>query len=101
LLLVQIEFTAPLWQWQVRTDSWWFVTVPPEHSDELADLPLPPRGFGSIRVRVTVGKTTWTTSVFPSDRDGGYVLPLKKKVRQAEDLTPERPVTVVLETIDV
>jgi hypothetical protein len=52
-------------------------------------------------VRVTVGGTAWTTSVFPSDRDGGYVLPMKKKVRQAEDLTPERQVTVVLETIDV
>ena len=100
LLLVQIEFAALVWQWQVRTDSWWFVTVPPEHSDELADLPLPPRGFGSIRVRVTVGTTTWRTSVFPSDRDGGYVLPLKKKVRQAESLGTDRPVTVVLETID-
>jgi len=98
---VQIEFAAPLWQWQARTDSWWFVTVPPEQSDELADLPLPPRGFGSIRVRVTVGRTTWTTSVFPSDSDGGYVLPMKKKVREAEGLVPAKPVRVALETIDV
>lgn len=98
---MQIEFTAPMWQWKVRTDSWWFVTVPPELSDELADLPLPPRGFGSIRVRVTVGKTTWTTSVFPSDSNGGYVLPMKKKVRDAEDLVPEKPVQVTLETIDI
>ncbi|GGM13821.1 DUF1905 domain-containing protein [Promicromonospora citrea] len=98
---MQIEFTAPLWQWEARTDSWWFVTVPPEHSDELADLPLPPRGFGSVRVRVTVGGSTWTTSVFPSDRDGGYVLPMKKKVREAERLTPDEPVAVRLETVDV
>ncbi len=98
---VQIEFAAPLWQWQARTDSWWFVTVPPEHSDELADLPLPPRGFGSIRVRVTVGTTTWTTSVFPSDSNGGYVLPMKKKARDAEKLVPEKPVRVTLQTIDV
>ncbi|MCP2264975.1 DUF1905 domain-containing protein [Promicromonospora thailandica] len=98
---MQIEFTAPLWQWQARTDSWWFVTVPPEHSDELADLPLPPRGFGSVRVRVTVGSTTWTTSVFPSDSADGYVLPMKKKVRQAEGLEPDEPVSVTLETLDV
>ncbi|HEV6953931.1 MAG TPA: DUF1905 domain-containing protein [Promicromonospora sp.] len=98
---MQIEFTAPLWQWEARTDSWWFVTVPPEHSDELADLPLPPRGFGSVRVRVTVGGSTWTTSVFPSDRSGGYVLPMKKKVRDAERLTPDAPVAVRLETVDV
>ena len=52
-------------------------------------------------MRVTVGSTTWTTSVFPSDRDGGYVLPMKKKVRQAEGLLPEKPVSVTLETIDV
>ena len=57
---MRLTFTAPLWQWDARSDdSWWFVTVPPDESDQLADLPLPPRGFGSIRVRVTVGSTTW------------------------------------------
>ncbi|MCW2767325.1 MAG: hypothetical protein JWO11_3284 [Nocardioides sp.] len=42
-------------------------------------------GFGSVRVEVTVGGSTWRTSVFP-DRVRGYVLPLRKAVRRAESL---------------
>ncbi|GAA1973314.1 DUF1905 domain-containing protein [Isoptericola halotolerans] len=96
---MELSFTAPLWQWQARQDdSWWFVTVPPDESDLLADLPLPPRGFGSIRVRVTVGTTTWHTSVFPSKEQDGYVLPMKKAVRRAEGLGGGDPVTVTLAT---
>jgi hypothetical protein len=85
-----------LWQWAARTDSWWFVTVPPEQSDELAELPLPPRGFGSIKVTVTIGATTWSTSVFPSDEQRGYVLPIKRAVRTAEGIADGADVDVVL-----
>lgn len=98
---VRVSFTASLWRWEARTESWWFVSVPAEISDELADLPLPPRGFGSIRVRATVGSTTWQTSVFPSDRDSGYILPMKKAVRTKESLEPDEPVALTLETVDI
>jgi hypothetical protein len=99
---MEISFSAPLWQWTARQDdAWWFVTVPEDESDLLADLPLPPRGFGSIRVEVTVGTTTWRTSVFPSQDQQGYVLPLKKAVRRAEGLEPGAPVAVTLATIDL
>ena len=98
---MQLTFTAPLWQWDARQDdAWWFVTVPPDASDALADLPLPPRGFGSIRVRVTVGATTWSTSVFPSTEQNAYVLPMKKAVRRAEGLEPDAPVHVTIEPRD-
>ncbi|MCK0117413.1 DUF1905 domain-containing protein [Isoptericola sp. S6320L] len=99
---MELTFTAPLWRWSARQDdAWWFVTVPPDASDVLADLPLPPRGFGSIRVRVTVGATTWSTSVFPSREQNGYVLPMKKSVRQAENLVADAPVHVTLAPRDV
>ncbi|GAA1851689.1 DUF1905 domain-containing protein [Myceligenerans crystallogenes] len=98
---MRASFTAPLWQWEARTESWWFVTVPADVSDDLADLPLPPRGFGSVRVRVTVGSTTWQTSVFPSDRESAYVLPMKKAVRTKESLEAGEPVAVTLETVDL
>ncbi|ANC30990.1 DUF1905 domain-containing protein [Isoptericola dokdonensis] len=99
---MQLTFTAPLWRWTARQDdAWWFVTVPPDESDLLAELPLPPRGFGSIRVEVTVGSTTWRTSVFPSDEHKAYVLPMKKQVRTAEHLEPDQPVPVRLVTVDL
>jgi len=43
-------------------------------------------GFGSLRVEVVIGSTTWRTSVFPDTKRGTYVLPVKKQVRTAEGL---------------
>ena len=94
----QVEFTAPLWEWGA-IDSWYFVTLDEEDSEVVGERPPPGRGFGSVRVRVTVGRTTWTTSVFPGD-DGHYVLPVKKAVRVAESIEEEDPVTVLLEVLD-
>ncbi|GAA1713504.1 DUF1905 domain-containing protein [Isoptericola hypogeus] len=97
---MRMTFSARSWLWQVRTDSqWWFLTVPPDESDTLADLPLPPRGFGSIKVTATIGATTWSTSVFPSDEQKGYILPLKKAVRLAEGIEPGGTVRVTLEPV--
>ena len=51
-------FTAPLWRWTARRESadsssWCFVTLPPDVADEVRDGSGEPRGFGSVRVRVT------------------------------------------------
>jgi Domain of unknown function (DUF1905) len=94
-----VEFTAPLWEWGAR-DSWYFVTLDEQASEVVEDAPGPPRGFGSRRVRVVVGATTWSTSVFPDSGSGRYVLPVKKAVRLAEQLEEGDPVTVLLEVLD-
>lgn len=80
-------FDAPLWEYH-GSGAWHFVSLPPEVSDEIADLDAGPRtAFGSVRVTVTVGATTWSTSVFPDRKSATYLLPVKKSVRQAELLT--------------
>jgi len=53
------------------------------------------RGFGSIRVTVTVGDTTWKTSVFPN-KDGTYGLPIKASVRQKEGILRDDVIEVQL-----
>ena len=53
-----------------------------------------------MRVRATVGATTWTTSVFPDASRGAYVLPVKKAVRHAEGLGEGDPADVVLEVLE-
>ncbi|MEH3066644.1 MAG: DUF1905 domain-containing protein [Aeromicrobium erythreum] len=76
-------FDADLW----RDGAWHFVTVPDDVSDEVEERFGPTAaGFGSVRVEVTVGATTWRTSVFPSAQQRAYVLPVKKAVRTAEGL---------------
>ena len=90
------RFTASLWLWK-DDSSWWFVTVPEEISDEIEDLHgAAAGGFGSVKVEVTVGATTWRTSLFPSAEQGAYVLPMKKAVRAAESLEEGRPFEVSL-----
>ena len=95
----RFRFTAPLWQ-HPGEGSWYFVTVPEDISDEITDLTEGRRkGFGSVRVTVTVGGSTWQTSVFPS-KTGAYVLPIKKPVRTAESLTEGTPVDTQLTLTD-
>jgi hypothetical protein len=57
----------------------------------------PRRGFGSVQVRVTVGDSTWATSIFPATTRGGYLLPIKKAVRKTEGLSAGDVVTVAVE----
>jgi hypothetical protein len=90
------RFTAELWRWQGDA-PWHFLTVPGEVSDDVRDAAGAPVAFGSVRVRVTVGSTTWSTSLFPHRESGGYLLPVKKDVRVREDLEVGEPVDVALE----
>lgn len=83
-----------------RPDSWIFVSLPAEDSEEIREVAGGPRrGFGAVRVRVTVGGSTWMTSIFP-DSERGYVLPIKRAVRRAEALDAGDIATVTVEVID-
>ena len=97
------EFEADLWEWEARrTDSWTFVAVPTDIADEVLELTAPfARGFGSVRVEVTVGATSWRTSIFPDSRRRTYVLPIKKAVRRAEQLGAGDTARVRLRLLDV
>lgn len=81
---------------------WHFVTLPVDQADEIDELTMfTSRGFGSVRVEVTIGNTTWDTSLFPDAKAESYVLPIKKLVRTAERLEAGKVVEVSLELVDV
>ena len=89
-------FTASLWLWK-DDSSWWFITVPNDVSYDIEERHgSSAGGFGSIKVEVTVGSTTWRTSLFPSTEQRAYVLPMKKAVRVAEALDEGEPFEVSL-----
>lgn len=94
------SFVAPLWRWQGES-AWHFATLPPDVSDEIEELTASTRrGFGSVRVEVEVGATTWQTSLFPDSTEAAYVLPVKRAVRDAERLAVGDPVRVRIRLLD-
>jgi hypothetical protein len=100
---VVVDFDAELWIWDARrADSWTFVSLPAEASEEIRELADGPRrGFGSVRVKVTIGGSTWRTSIFPDGARGVYVLPVKRAVRRAESPDAGDVAAVTVERVDV
>jgi uncharacterized protein DUF1905 len=99
---VDVEFDAELWIWSARRDeSWTFVTLPADASEQIRHLTGGRRrGFGSVRVRATIGASTWQTSIFPDSTRNAYVLPIKKAVRKAQHLDAGDAATVLVELVD-
>ena len=52
-----------------------------------------------MQVRVTLGGSMWTTSIFLDSARGTYVLPIKRAIRKAEALDAGDIATVTVELI--
>lgn len=85
----EYKMRAKIWVYQGKA-FWHFVTLPKKQAAHIKShhgwARKARRGWASIRVTVTIGKTSWKTSIFPEKETGSYVLPLKEKVRVAERL---------------
>ena len=93
------RFSAEVWRHSGMSGSWYFLTLPPDAADEIRAT-TEHRGFGSVRVRATIGTTSWETSVFPDTRSGSYLLPVKAAVRRAQDLDDGDVARVTVATRD-
>jgi hypothetical protein len=92
---MNIEFTGTIWMWKGPA-PWYFVTIPTEESRDIKSISSAVTyGWGVIPVHVSIGKTQWTTSLFP--KDDLYLVPIKASVRKAEHLDEGSTVTIRLE----
>ena len=94
---MELEFSAEVWEWR-GPSPYYFVTVPEDESQALHDVAHVSYGWGMIPVTARIGRTRWTTSLWP--KDGGYVVPVKTDVRRREKLELGDTVRIRL-TIDV
>ncbi len=95
---MDLEFSGEIWFWRGPAPHH-FVSVPEDDCGALeSTASLVSYGWGMIPVTVRLGRSTWTTSLWP--KDGGYIVPLKLAVRKAEGLDVGDTVTVRL-TVDV
>jgi hypothetical protein len=100
-----VRFAGPLQSVVIEQDMApiGFVRIPPEAAGAIAGHELERRleigkrrGFGSVKVTVTLGESRWQTSLFPN-KDGSWFLPVKKPVRVAEGLEYGDEIDVELE----
>jgi Domain of unknown function (DUF1905) len=87
--------TTKLWIWSSdkAPASWHFLTIDGEVAETIHALALMrrlefgrKRGWGSMKVRATIGETSWETSIFPANEVKGWLLPVKAAVRKVEGL---------------
>ncbi len=91
---MDMEFAGELWYWR-GPSPYHFITVPEEACVRLrAVSAVVSYGWGMIPVRARIGESVFETSLFP--KDGGYVVPVKDVVRNAEGLAEGDTVTVEL-----
>ena len=78
--------------------AWYFAYVDKKQAEEIKGKHSKvKRGFGSVRVVVTLGKSKWNTSIFPDKQSGTYLLPLKTAVRRAEGIDDGDTVNFILD----
>jgi hypothetical protein len=76
------------WVFEGRVIEWrgpapfFYVPMPADDAEELKDVARSLIYWGQVPVTATIGRTTFTTALFP--KDGTYLVPLKVVVRTAE-----------------
>jgi Domain of unknown function (DUF1905) len=98
------DVTGKLWRWQGKAKdgtpssmSWFFITIDGTVAEAIrAASPGRTAAWGSVYVSVTIGATSWQTSLFPSKEVNGYLLPVKAAVRKVERIVEGDTVQVRL-----
>ena len=80
--------------------GWHFLTLSRKHAAAIRALfAVGARPFGSLPVAVTIGATVWRTSLFPDNKAGSYLLPIKASVRKAEQIEDGMTVTAAVQIL--
>lgn len=95
---VELRFSGEVIWWRGPT-PYHFVVLPPPETERLrAVASRVTYGWGCIPATVTLGATTFTTSIFP--KDGGFRVPVKTAARRAEGVELGDDVALVVVVAD-
>lgn len=87
-------FSAKVWFWRGPA-PFYFATVPDAIAAELRELaPEVTFGWGMLPIDVQLGETTFYTALFP--KDGSYIVPLRKAIREKYEIDVDDVVTMAL-----
>ena len=89
--------SAKVWLWSGK-GAWHFVTVPSDVSAQITEMfGYLKTNWGSLKAKLTIGETTWETSLFPDSKSGGYLIPLKAEIRRKEKINIDDIVEIKIE----
>jgi Domain of unknown function (DUF1905) len=91
---MELELTGEIFYWR-GPSPYHYVRVPDEQSAAIRGVATEVSyGWGVIPALVRLADTEWETSLFP--KDGGYLIPVKNAVRDAEGVDDGDIVTITL-----
>lgn len=92
--MISLKFSTEVIYWRGPA-PFYFAPVPEAQVKKIKEISSQlSYGWGVIPARVKIGKTEFTTSLFP--RQGGYMVPIKNVVREAEGLDVDDKIVVQL-----
>lgn len=75
--------------------GWHFIYIGKKESDAIKKQKERKRtGGGLVPVAVTLGKSAWETTLFPSKKEGVYLLCIKASIRKQEGVAEGDTITV-------
>lgn len=96
--VIDYQFTNEIRTFKGAKATWYYTHLPKDTSDSIKFYTASNRrGWGAVPVNVTVGNTTWKTSIFPDKKSGCYLLFFKADVRKKEHISEGSIVDVRLE----
>jgi hypothetical protein len=88
---------AKVWLWNGK-GAWHFVTVSSDVSAQITEMfGYLKASWGSLRAKLTIGETTWETSLFTDTKSGGYLIPLNAEIRRKENIQIDDIVEIKIE----
>lgn len=78
------SFQGKVWKYG-GVGGWHFVYVEKKISEKIKAIGVKKVGFGFIKIRATLGKTSWNTTLFPT-KEGVYLIAVKAVVRKKESV---------------
>lgn len=89
------QLQAKIFKWTGK-GAWFFIRIEKETAEIIKDnFGMFAAGWGSLPVNVTIGNSTWKTSIFPEKQT--YLLPIKSQIRKAENINEDDTLTLNLE----
>lgn len=74
-----------VWIWPTNSAPWFFVYIDGPVLQDILRV-AKKHHAGMIRVQAQIGETIWCTSLFPHRKERCYIMPIKKTVREKEDV---------------